>query len=90
MTRTPDNPRFPPLEQTPEQASAWSNRVRGDDPVWCACNYIARFGHDPGCELSQEFALAVDAGIEAVKHGEGAPRSKGDPTNPQWPDRRDR
>lgn len=89
--RRPRNPVHPPLEQTPGDESIFSQRVRGGegDP-WCPCTYIDRFGHDPGCELSDHFAASVDAKIEAVKHGEDAPPSKGDPTNPQWPDRRDR
>ena len=65
-------------------AATW----RGDPlPEPCPCNYVREFGHDPGCEFSPEFALAVDAGIEAAKHAAGEPAGHGDPTNPAWPDK---
>ena len=69
--RRPRNPIHPPLEPTPEQASAAAQRVRGDEKPWCPCNYIDRFGHDPGCEMSDHFAASVDAGIEQAKYDEG-------------------
>ncbi len=62
------------------------------DIFTCDCTDLKEFNgiHEPHCELSNYFALAVDDGINEEIFRADEPKGQGDPTNPQWPDRRDR